>query len=158
MAKPARWLLWHQIQLRVKGYLVFKLSHRLWTTLRKIGSNIIEGKRYFSFSVLMCLCSQNGSLTIGGTYILVRHFPIWSLSIGHDLPHDNPIAPCIACRGEFSVGNSFWGCPPYRYFPTLENKLKIYQMAHKCIKKQNGVPIKYLTLERPKYCMIVLAF
>lgn len=54
------------------------------------------------------------------TYILVGHFPIWSLSIGHHLPHDNAIAPGITCWREFSVGNSFWGCPPYRDFPTLK--------------------------------------
>lgn len=54
------------------------------------------------------------------TYILVGHFPVWSLSVGHDLPHDNAIAPRITCRRELSVGNSFWGRPPYRDFSTLK--------------------------------------
>lgn len=158
VARPVRGPLQHQTQLKRKVTQLLKLSHRPWATLAKIRVNLSEGKRHISPSALMCLHSQNGSVTVGGTYILVRHFPVRPLSIGHDLPHDNPVAPRVTCRGEFSVGNCFWGCPPYGDLPTLQNKLEISQLAHKFIKKRSGIPIKYLLLERSKYCMIALAF
>lgn len=142
MTKPIGSPLWHPEQLRVKGYLASQTQPQTLTTLRKRKSNLSEGKRHMYSSMLMWLYSQNGSLTITDTYILVRHFPVRSLSIGHDLPHDNAIAPCITRWGEFSVGNSFWGCPPYGNFPTLENKLEISQLAHKRIKKWSGSPTK----------------
>lgn len=100
-------------------------SHKPWTTLRKIRTNLSEDKWCF-FIIDNVSVLTKWQLTTDGTYILVRHFPIRSLSIGHDLPHDNAIAPCITCWGEFSVGDSFWGCPPYGNFPTLENKLEIF--------------------------------
>lgn len=53
------------------------------------------------------------------TYILIRHLPVWPLAVWHNFPHDNPIAPYIAGRGELPVSNSLWSCPANRNLPTL---------------------------------------
>lgn len=42
---------------------------------------------------------------------MIGHLPIWSLSIGHHLPENNPITPCITGWCKFPVSNGFWRCP-----------------------------------------------
>ena len=75
--------------------------------------------------MIMCLHSQSGGLTTDGTYVLVRHFPIRSLSIGHDLPHDNPVAPGITGRGELPEGNGLGGCPADGNLSSLKTEDKV---------------------------------
>lgn len=53
------------------------------------------------------------------TYILIGHVPVRPLSVGHDFPHDNPIAPHITGRGEFPVLDGFWCSPSDRDLPSL---------------------------------------
>ena len=85
-------------------------SHKPWTTLRKIRANLSEDKWCF-FIIDNVSVLTKWRLTTDGTYILVRHFPIRSLSIGHDLPHDNSVATGITGRCELPEGNGLGGCP-----------------------------------------------
>lgn len=59
-----------------------------------------------------------------GTYILIGHVPVWPLSIGHHLPHDDSVTPYITGRGEFPVLDSFWCGPADGDFPTLLYRIK----------------------------------
>lgn len=66
------------------------------------------------------------------TYILVRHLPVGSLPVRHDLPHHDPIAPDITSRGKLSESYSFWGSPSDWNFASLklkkDNKFHTLQM------------------------------
>lgn len=53
-------------------------------------------------------------------YILVCHFPVRSLAVGHHFPHHNAIAPNIAGRCEFAEGNRFGCRPSDGNLPSLE--------------------------------------
>lgn len=54
------------------------------------------------------------------TYILIGHLPVRSLSVWHHLPHDNPIAPHIACWGELPVCDCLRSRPANGNLPTLQ--------------------------------------
>ncbi len=53
------------------------------------------------------------------TYILVAHIPVGSLSIGHDLPHDNAEAPDIRGRGEAVVLDGLRSGPQHHTLPSV---------------------------------------
>lgn len=55
-------------------------------------------------------------------YILVRHFPVRPLAIGHHLPHYNAVAPDVTGRCEFAEGNCFRRCPSNGDLPSLNVK------------------------------------
>jgi hypothetical protein len=55
------------------------------------------------------------------TYVLIGHVPVRSLSIGHDFPHDDAIAPDITGGCELPVLDCFRGCPSDRNLPSLRN-------------------------------------
>lgn len=57
-------------------------------------------------------------------YILVCHFPVRPLAVGHHLPHHNAVAPDIAGRCEFAEGDCFRCCPSDGDLPSLEGKEK----------------------------------
>lgn len=48
------------------------------------------------------------------TYVLVAHVPVGSLSVGHDLPHDDAEAPDVGGRGEAVVLDGL-GCGPQHH-------------------------------------------
>lgn len=58
------------------------------------------------------------------THISVSEIPVWSLSIGHHLPHDHAITPHITGGGEFPVCDGLWSCPPDWDFSTLPGRQK----------------------------------
>lgn len=60
-------------------------------------------------------------MTVGklNTYILIGHVPVRPLSIGHDFPHDDSVAPHITSRGELPVLDSFRCSPSDRNLPSL---------------------------------------
>lgn len=53
------------------------------------------------------------------SYILIAHVPVWSLSIGHDLPHDDTVAPHVTGRGELPVLDGLWRGPSDGNLPSL---------------------------------------
>lgn len=55
-------------------------------------------------------------------YILVCHFPVRPLAVGHHLPHYNAVAPDVAGRCELAEGNRFRGCPSDGDLPSLNGK------------------------------------
>lgn len=57
-------------------------------------------------------------------YILVCHFPVRPLAVGHHLPHHNAVAPDVAGRCEFAEGDRFGCCPSDGDLPSLEGKEK----------------------------------
>lgn len=57
-------------------------------------------------------------------YILVCHFPVRSLAVGHHFPHHNAIAPNIAGWCELAEGNRFGCRPSDGNLPSLEWKVK----------------------------------
>lgn len=63
-------------------------------------------------------------ITIGklNTYILIGHIPVRPLSVGHDFPHDDPVAPHITSRGELPVLDSFGCSPSDRNLPSLRTQ------------------------------------
>ena len=56
------------------------------------------------------------------TYILISHVPVRPLSVRHDFPHDDPVAPHITGRGELPVLDSFGGSPSDRDLPSLQTQ------------------------------------
>lgn len=56
------------------------------------------------------------------TYILIGHVPVRPLSVGHDFPHDDPVAPHITSRGELPVLDSFGCSPSDRNLPSLRTQ------------------------------------
>lgn len=56
------------------------------------------------------------------SYILIAHVPVWSFSIGHDLPHDDAITPHIAGRGKLSVLDRLRRGPSDGNLPSLQIK------------------------------------
>lgn len=79
------------------------------------------------------------------TYILIGHVPVRPLSIGHDFPHDDPVAPHITSRGELPVLDSFWCSPSDRNLPSLRT-----QRATTSVKETRPKPDRHsvLTQER----------
>lgn len=59
------------------------------------------------------------------SYILIAHVPVWSLSIGHDLPHDDAVAPYITGRGELPVLDGLWSGPPDGNLSTLRKNVHL---------------------------------
>jgi len=57
-------------------------------------------------------------------YILVCHFPVRPLAVGHHLPHHNAVAPHIAGRREFAEGDRFGCCPSDGDLSSLDRKEK----------------------------------
>lgn len=55
-------------------------------------------------------------------YILVCHFPVRSLAVGHHLPHHDAVAPDIAGRREFPEGDCLRCRPSDGDLPSLERK------------------------------------
>ena len=45
---------------------------------------------------------------------LIGPVPIWTLSVGHNLPHDNAETPDIGSGSEFSECDGFRCCPSHR--------------------------------------------
>lgn len=82
----------------------FKNSVRIWTQRTK--------HFIFNFREKEYLC----------TYILIGHLPVGSLSIRHNFPHYNSVAPDITGRGEFSKSYCFWGSPSDWNFASLKLK------------------------------------
>lgn len=57
-----------------------------------------------------------------GTYIAIGHVPVGPLSVGQDLPHNDPITPHVTGGGEFAVSDGFRRRPADRDFSSLERK------------------------------------
>lgn len=53
------------------------------------------------------------------TYVLIGHVPVRPLSVRHDFPHDDPVAPHITSRGELPVLDCFGRSPSDRNLPSL---------------------------------------
>lgn len=53
------------------------------------------------------------------THILIGHLPVWSFSIWHHFPKDNPITPGITGWCKLPVSDRFWSCPSNRDFTPL---------------------------------------
>lgn len=53
------------------------------------------------------------------TYILVAHVPVGSLSVGHDLPHDDAEAPDVRGRGEAVVLDGLGSGPQHHALPSV---------------------------------------
>lgn len=68
-------------------------------------------------------------MTLGklNTYVLIGHVPVRPLSVGHDFPHDDPIAPHITSRGELPVLDSFGCSPSDRNLPSLRTQRAQHQ-------------------------------
>ena len=53
---------------------------------------------------------------------MIGHVPVRPLSVGHDFPHDDPVAPHITSRGELPVLDSFRCGPSDRDLPALQTQ------------------------------------
>lgn len=53
------------------------------------------------------------------SYVLIRHLPVGSITVGEHLPHQDPVTPDIAGGGECALCDRFWSGPSDRYQPAL---------------------------------------
>lgn len=53
------------------------------------------------------------------TYVLVAHVPVGSLSVGHDLPHDDAEAPDVRGGGEAVVLDGLGSGPQHHALPAV---------------------------------------
>lgn len=65
------------------------------------------------------------------TYILVAHVPVWPLSIGDHLPHDDAVAPYVTGGGELPEGNGLWCRPPDGNLTTLQTHTHTQEGWHR---------------------------
>lgn len=57
--------------------------------------------------------------------VLIGPVPIWPLSVGDHLPHDNSVTPHVTGRRKLPERYGLWCCPPHRNFSTLQK----YQLS-----------------------------
>ena len=62
--------------------------------------------------------------------VLIRPVPVWSLTVGHDLPTDDAETPDIRRGCEFAEGNRLGSSPPDWNFTALEMMKYINQFLH----------------------------
>lgn len=53
---------------------------------------------------------------------MIGHVPVRPLSVRHDFPHDDPVAPHITSRGELPVLDRFGRSPSDRNLPSLRTQ------------------------------------
>lgn len=134
-----------------------QLQPQTLTTLRKIRANLEEDKWCFFINDNVSALTK-WRFNCGWHYALVRHFN--KVSLHRTWP---PTWQCHSSMHhlsrEFSVGNSFLGCPRFIgiFHPGKQNE-DFYSWVTSVLKVEVELQLNTFLLEKPKHCMIALAF
>lgn len=74
--------------------------------------------------------------------VLIGPVPIWPLSVGDHLPHDNSVTPHVTGRRKLPERYGLWSCPPHRNFSTLHTNLKNINLVRMIILQFIDISIK----------------
>lgn len=80
--------------------------------------------------------------------VLIGPVPIWPLSIGDHLPHDNSVTPHVTGRRKLPERYGFWCCPSHRNFSTLHTNLKNINLVRMIILQLIDISIKNFWITR----------
>lgn len=74
--------------------------------------------------------------------VLIGPVPIWPLSIGDHLPHDNSVTPHVTGRRKLPERYGLWCRPPHRNFSTLHTNIKNINLVRMIILQLIDISIK----------------
>lgn len=74
--------------------------------------------------------------------VLIGPVPIWPLSVGDHLPHDNSVTPHVTGRRKLPERYGLWCCPSHRNFSTLHTNIKNINLVRMIILQFIDISIK----------------